>query len=85
MFGFVMLFNQSRTMKDDERMEKMTQELIKAAIECGGRYYLPYRLHATKAQLLEAYPQASAFFEFKRTYDPDELFQNQFYIKYGRP
>jgi hypothetical protein len=66
-------------------MEAMTQELIAAAIESGGRYYLPYRLDATKAQLAKAYPQAGAFFERKRQVDPEELFRNQFYIKYGRP
>jgi FAD/FMN-containing dehydrogenase len=85
MFAFVMLFNQPRTAEADERMETMTQELIDAAIECGGRYYLPYRLHATKAQLFKAYPQAAAFFQRKRHYDPEEIFQNQFYAKYGRP
>jgi FAD/FMN-containing dehydrogenase len=85
MFAFVMLFNQARTQEDDKRMEEMTQELIDAALACGGRYYLPYRLHATKAQFEKAYPRAPAWFERKRHYDPEEIFQNQFYTKYGRP
>lgn len=85
MFGLVMLFNQLRTAEADEQMQAMTQELIDAALECEGRYYLPYRLHATKAQFHRAYPQAAAFFEKKRRYDPDEMFQNQFYIQYGHP
>lgn len=84
MFAFVMLFNQPRTAEADLRMEAMTQELIEAAIKCGGRYYLPYRLHASREQFFQAYPQAAQFFERKRHYDPDELFQNQFYVKYGR-
>ena len=29
--------------------------------------------------------EAHEFFERKREYDPDELFQNQFYIRYGEP
>jgi FAD/FMN-containing dehydrogenase len=49
-----------------------------------GRYYLPYRLHATPKQFNEAYPQAEKFFELKRKYDPEELFQNEFYLKYGK-
>jgi hypothetical protein len=57
--------------------------MIDAVVECGGRYYLPYRLHATKEQLVKAYPRAPEFFERKRHYDPHGLFQNQFYIKYG--
>jgi hypothetical protein len=65
-------------------MTAATRELIDAALACGGRYYLPYRLHATATQFALAYPQASAFFERKRFYDRDEIFQNQFYVKYGK-
>jgi len=68
-----------------EQNTDRTDILHDAAIACGGRYYLPYRLHATKDQMVKAYPQATAFFERKRHYDPEEIFQNQFYIKYGRP
>jgi len=82
MFSLVMLFNQPRTPEADARMEAMTQELIDAALAAGGRYYLPYRLHATREQFYSAYPQAEEFFRLKRLYDPDELFQNQFYVKY---
>ena len=64
-------------------MQAMSQEMIEAALASGGRYYLPYRLHATLGQFRQAYPQADEFFELKKKYDPDELFQNQFYLKYG--
>jgi hypothetical protein len=40
-------------------------------------------LHATREQFRRAYPQAAQFFALKRRYDPDELFQNQFYLKYN--
>jgi FAD/FMN-containing dehydrogenase len=83
MFSFVLLFEQARTKQADRQMESMTQKLIDAALAAGGRYYLPYRLHATRSQFLRAYPQATRFFELKRKYDPDELFQNEFYRKYG--
>ena len=49
----------------------------------GGRYYLPYRLHATIEQFNRAYPQAQQFFQLKRQYDPEELFQNEWYRKYA--
>jgi FAD/FMN-containing dehydrogenase len=84
-FALVMLFNQERTDEANDRMEQMTRELIKAALNCGGRYYLTYRLHATQEQFGQAYPEAALFFERKRHYDPEELFQNQFYRTYGRP
>ena len=38
-----------------------------------------------RAQLLLAYPRAEEFFEWKRQYDPQGLFQNQFYLKYALP
>jgi hypothetical protein len=38
----------------------------------------------TIEQFRRAYPQADRFFEMKRKYDPEELFQNEFYVKYGR-
>jgi FAD/FMN-containing dehydrogenase len=83
MFAFVMLFNQARTAEADKQMEALTTELIEAAISCGGRYYLPYRLHATKDQFARAYPQAAEFFARKRQLDPAAVFENQFSIKYG--
>jgi FAD/FMN-containing dehydrogenase len=85
LFSLVMLFNQERTLEADRRMESLTQELIDAAIECDGRYYLPYRLHATREQFVKCYPQAAAFFELKHKYDPEDVFVNQFYLKYGKP
>ena len=85
MMAFVMLFVQDRTPDGERRMQALTRELIDAALAHEGSYYLPYRLHATSAQFHQAYPQAGDFFAAKRKYDPDELFQNQFYRKYGNP
>jgi len=84
MFALVMLFNQPTTAAGDSRTEALTRELIDAALDHGGRYYLPYRLHATRQQFARAYPQGADFFAAKRRYDPGELFQNEFYLKYGQ-
>lgn len=84
LFGFVMLFNQARSAEGEARMESMTRELVDAALGLGGRYYLPYRLHPTQEQLERAYPQARGFFELKRRYDPDGVFENAFWLRYGR-
>jgi len=83
MVAFVMLFNQVLTAEGETQMVPLTQDLIDAALASSGRYYLPYRLHATQRQFELAYPQAQRFFDLKRHYDPDELFQNEFYLKYG--
>jgi FAD/FMN-containing dehydrogenase len=84
LFSFVMLFQQERTEAAENEMEGLTQELIDAALAHHGRYYLPYRLHATPEQFARAYPQGAIFFAKKREYDPELLFQNKFFLKYGR-
>jgi len=85
MFAFVMLFVQDRTDVGESNMRALTRDLIDAAIEHDGSYYLPYRLHATQEQFDRAYPQAAEFFRRKREFDPGELFQNRFYVTYGNP
>lgn len=83
MIAFVMLFVQDTDDQGEKQMEALTRDLIDKALEHEGRYYLPYRLHATSEQFYGAYPQARDFFNLKRKYDPGELFQNQFYLRYA--
>jgi FAD/FMN-containing dehydrogenase len=83
LLALVMLFNQHRTPEGEAAMRGMTRALVDAALRHGGRYYLPYRLHATREQLEKAYPQARRFFELKRRYDPDAIFQNAFSLAYS--
>jgi len=85
LISLVMLFSQTRDAQGEEKMAKLTSEIVAAALRHDGRYYLPYRLHATPEQFVAAYPQARKFFELKRKYDTEELFQNEFYLKYGKP
>jgi FAD/FMN-containing dehydrogenase len=85
MIAFVMFFSQRRTASADRDMEQMTRELIDAALHSGGRYYLPYRLHASADQFRAAYPRRGEFFRLKRKYDPTNLLENEFYLKYANP
>jgi FAD/FMN-containing dehydrogenase len=84
MIAFVMFFSQGRTTSADQDMEQLTRGLIHAAVRSGGRYYLPYRLHASNEEFLAAYPQSEEFFRLKRKYDPNSLFENELYVKYGK-
>lgn len=85
-FGLVMLFHQRCSSADQEQqMIRYTQQMVDAVIACGGTYYLPYRLHARQDQFERAYPMAKQVFALKRHYDPQELFQNMFYQRYGLP
>jgi FAD/FMN-containing dehydrogenase len=80
--GLVMYFNYPATPESDEEMREITQQLIDAALACGGSYYLPYRPHATLAQFQRAYPKWRQFYDLKRKYDFGELFENSFYRDY---
>lgn len=80
--ALVMLFSVPHTAGADDRLAALTVELVDAALAAGGRYYLPYRPHATRAQFLRAYPEAPAFFAAKRRWDPDLVFRNRFFERY---
>ena len=60
-FAFVLYYKQRTTGRARRHAEAWTRELIDAALEHGGRYYLPYRLHATPSQFARAYPEYTAF------------------------
>ena len=83
MFAFVLYFNQGFNKKESEALEKVTGELINKVIEAGGTFYLPYKLYYTKEQLKQAYPAIDDFFRLKKQHDPNGLFSNTFYEKYG--
>lgn len=81
-YGFVLLFNQKKTNAQEKQMIQLTNALTNCALKHEGTFYLPYRLHLSKAQMRSAYPGADHFFELKRKYDPRELFSNKFYEHY---
>jgi FAD/FMN-containing dehydrogenase len=56
--------------------------LIDLAIGLGGSFYLTYHKFATKQQVETCYPQFRQFLELKRRYDPDEIFQSDWYRHY---
>jgi hypothetical protein len=78
----VMLFSQRMARAEDEDMAAMTRLLIDAALDAGGSFYLPYRLHARADQVARAYPRVAEFRERKRHWDPGLLFQNSLWTAY---
>ena len=52
------------------------------AIRRNGTYYLTYHRYAQRDQVLACYPNFPEFLRLKRTYDPDELFQSDWYRHY---
>ncbi len=72
----VMSFTQAMDAVAEADMRAMTRDLTERVIALGGSFYLPYRLHASAAQMHRAYPRAVAFAALKRRYDPGLLFRN---------
>jgi hypothetical protein len=78
----VMLFSQRMTKVDEDDMAGLTRRLIDAALDAGGSFYLPYRLHARADQVRRAYPRLEEFVAGKRRYDPRLLFQHAMWQQY---
>jgi FAD/FMN-containing dehydrogenase len=83
-FAIIQMSNVGLDRAAQDHAAAVTRQLVDAAIEQDGTYYLTYQLYPTAEQLNRAYPTARAAFERKRFYDPDETFSNQFYALYGR-
>ncbi|MBB4126558.1 FAD/FMN-containing dehydrogenase [Xanthomonas translucens] len=81
-FSFVLYYKQRAGAAPDRAAAVWTRQLIDAALAHGGRYYLPYRLHATPQQFAAAYPEAGAFARIKRRIDPQHRFRNRLWDKY---
>ena len=84
MFAFVVYYKQGTDTASQREVGVWTRELIDAALDLGGSYYLPYQLHATEAQFLRAYPRAPEFFALKARVDPTNKFRNLLWDKYRR-
>lgn len=82
-FSVVLYLNQPTTAEGTERMRRLTSDLIDLTADEGGRFFLPYQLHYTPAQLARSYPHIGAFFAAKRDWDPDGLFSNTWYARYA--
>jgi FAD/FMN-containing dehydrogenase len=84
MYSIVLYINQPVTSEGSEKMGVVTRELIDLTAEVNGRFFLPYQLHYTPEQLQRSYPMIGDFFAAKKAYDPEGLFTNTWYEKYGK-
>lgn len=81
-FSFVLYYKQRTSDRASKEVAVWTRELIELALANGGRYYLPYRLDATREQFDAAYPEAGAFASLKSRVDPRGRFANLLWEKY---
>ncbi|HST35253.1 MAG TPA: FAD-binding oxidoreductase [Allosphingosinicella sp.] len=82
-FSVVLYINQPVDAEGSERMRRLTSDLIDLTQRFGGRFFLPYQLHYTPAQLERAYPEIRQFFAAKRRWDPEGRFSNSWYARYS--
>lgn len=82
-YAFVLYFRQGTDAAARAEVGIWTAELIEASLDCGGRWYLPYRIVATREQFLAAYPRAPEFFAIKSAVDPTSKFRNRLWEIYG--
>ena len=84
-FAFVLYYKQGTDDSAKKAVGVWTRELIDAALDLGGSYYLPYQLHATEQEFQRAYPRAPEFIALKRRLDPTNKFRNSLLDKYLYP
>ena len=84
MLAVVLYLTQPTTQSGTAAMAALTGRLIDLTAEVGGRFFLPYQLHYTGAQLRRTYPEIDAVFAAKRRWDPDERLTSTFYERFRR-
>lgn len=84
-FAFVLYYKQGTSPAERRKVSRWTRELMDAAIEHGGAYYLPYQIWGTDEQFHQAYPRAGEYFALKAKVDPTFKFRNSLWDAYYRP
>jgi hypothetical protein len=62
-----------------DRAAETFRQLIDAGIAHGGSYYLTYHRWARRDQVERCYPHMREFLALKKTHDPEERFQSDWY------
>ncbi|MBI3650092.1 MAG: FAD-binding oxidoreductase [Acidobacteria bacterium] len=67
-----------------ERAANSFRSLIDLGLKHGGSYYLTYHRYARREQVEACYPQFKNFLQMKLQYDPQEVFQSDWYRHYKK-
>lgn len=65
-----------------EKVKTDYRRLFDLSLSMGGNFFLTYHRWATKDQILRGYPQFVRFLKKKKQYDPEELFESNWYRHY---
>lgn len=83
-FAVIFMANVGLDKVSQDVTKKTVQDIVDAALENNGKYYLTYQLYPTRDQLIKAYPKFESFLTLKKNIDPKELFINKFYKTYEK-
>lgn len=81
-FSFVLYHKQGTSPVAQQAVGAWTRELVALVLAHGGRYYLPYQLHATPVQFAAAYPEVAQLRALKAQVDPQGRFMNELWARY---
>ncbi len=81
-FSFTIIYHQDKDAESLLHTEAWSQELIQAAIDSDGSFYLPFQIHETTEQFAKAYPDAGKLFELKQIADPGNRFRNMLWLEH---
>jgi hypothetical protein len=75
-YAFVFYYRMDKSDKYDKELKNMHMNLVNEVIKLGGTFYLPYRHHYTKNQLITCYPEIINFIKQKKHIDKNNMFSN---------
>ena len=75
-FSIIVIYQQGKDEGSIEKVKAWSGELVRAAIESGGSYYLPFQIQHSVEQFRQAYPRWAEFMQLKKLADPDNRFTN---------
>jgi FAD/FMN-containing dehydrogenase len=81
-FSLVLFYKQGTDAAARAAVGVWTRELVEAALRHGGRWYLPYQLHATREQFERGYPEIGQLRVLKASVDPRGRFANTLWQTY---
>ena len=75
-FAFVLYYRLRKNEQADAELESIHHEFATISLRLGGTFYLPYRHHYSKEELIQGYPNIKTFFQKKQFYDPHNIFES---------
>jgi SAM-dependent methyltransferase/UDP-N-acetylenolpyruvoylglucosamine reductase len=84
-FAVDLFLNQKLSPKAIQKTKAWVQEVIDYLIAHDGAYYLAYQHFATQEQFKACYPNWQSVCSFRKSFDPNSLFNNGFFDDYLSP